>query len=138
MPKNVRSVVITEISDDHEQPKKPKNLREAIVTGSMSLLLLPWGIMGIFPQEAMANSTVIDLGTIDYNPPPPGRDAPGNRGGGGGRGCGLNSQPVTALIPTQKQMLNGDPEKEIIQVWGTTLYSAKLRTGLLRYMIKVI
>jgi Domain of Unknown Function (DUF928) len=95
-------------------------LRQAIATGS--LLLLPWCILEITPKAAMANSIVTDIGKIEYKPPPPPeRDAPGNRGGGGGRGCGLTSQPITALIPTQKRMLNGDPETETIQVWGTTL-----------------
>ncbi len=90
--------------------------------GSMSLLLLPWCIIGIPTKEAAADS-IADLGTIEYNPPPPPpeRDAPGNRGGGGGRGCGPNSQPTTALIPAQKRMLNGDSEKETVQVWGTTV-----------------
>jgi Domain of Unknown Function (DUF928) len=103
------------------RPTTPKILRQAIATGSLSLLLLPWCLMGIAPKDATANS-IADLGTIDYKPPPPPeRDAPGNRGGGGGRGCGPNSQPTTALIPTQKRMLNGNPETETVQVWGTTL-----------------
>lgn len=99
----------------------PNILKQAIATGS--LLLLPWYILGNFPKAAMANSIVTDLGTIDYQPPPPPpeRDAPGNRGGGGGRGCGPNSQPTTALIPTQKRILNGNPEATTVQVWGTTL-----------------
>jgi Domain of Unknown Function (DUF928) len=95
-------------------------LRQSIATGS--ILLLPWCILGMIPKAAMANSIVTDIGTIEYKPPPPPeRDAPGNRGGGGGRGCGLTSQPITALIPTQKQMLKGDPETETLQVWGTTV-----------------
>lgn len=99
----------------------PLRWQSAVVSCTMSLLMVqfcPWEI-GV--RSASANPIMAQMSSVEFTPPPPppDRDAPGHRGGGAGRSCGTGTQTITALVPQYQQTLPSGAT--ITKVWGTTL-----------------
>lgn len=97
-------------------------LNKKIASLIIHILALPLLTGGMLSQTAWTPQVLAQkrsLTQFRLPPPPPGRNAPGNRGGGAGRNCGIVNQSVMALMPAYHQSL---PEGgQITKVWGTTL-----------------
>lgn len=100
----------------------PKRRLRTIAIGALSTLLCCLPPMAILPPFAGTSASWARAGRFRLPPPPPDRDAPGNRGGGAGRNCGMANQTSTALVPQYQQSL---PQgNTMTQVWGTTVLPA--------------
>lgn len=102
-------------------PFRNVGLLGAIASCTIGLFVMPSFAPGLNDQPAWANLTVAQRGSARFRlpPPPPSRDAPGNRGGGAGRSCGVGSQTLMALVPEYQEALPSGGS--IIKVWGTTI-----------------
>ena len=91
----------------------------AIAVYISSLVAIPGFANSIFPEAAWASPMTVPIGAVKFTlPPPPDRDAPGNRRGAASRGtCTLDKRLLSALVPEYEHGQGANP----ISIGGTTL-----------------